>query len=186
MTTPFMIRQAVRALKGGGVIAYPTEAVYGLGCDPMNAEAVSRLLGMKQREMAKGLILVAADLQQLEPFLVPLSQTQLNTLQASWPGPNTWIVPARAEVPFWIRGRHEGLTVRVSAHPLIQSLCTAFGGPIISTSANRSGQHPALNVLQVRRYFDAQLDVVLSGELGGASRPTQIRDLQSGDILRNA
>lgn len=182
----FGLRQAIRVLHRGGIIAYPTEAVYGLGCDPMNAEAVYRLLALKQRAVEKGLILVAAELQQLLPYMLPLDTEQQATLQASWPGPNTWVVPAREEVPVWIRGTHSGLAVRVSAHPLVRELCKSFGGPIISTSANISGHPAASSPLAVRRSFGTQVDYIIHAALGGAHRPSQIRDLLSGAVLRPA
>lgn len=180
------IRQACHALQTGGVIAYPTEAVYGLGCDPMNADSVHRLLAMKQRPVDKGLILVAANLQQLTPYLQPLSDEQIKQLQNSWPGPTTWIIPSRLAVPVWIRGSHTSLAVRVSAHPVVQALCEAYGGPIISTSANRSGRPPAHSVLELRRGFIVQPDYVLNAPLGGADKPTEIRDLVSGKVVRSS
>jgi L-threonylcarbamoyladenylate synthase len=184
MLSPFHLREAVRHLSWGDVIAYPTEAVYGLGCDPMNAEAVYRLLAMKRREVDKGLILVAADIEQLLPYLQPLSVTELETLRQSWPGPVTWIIPCLPSVPVWLRGAHDSLAVRVSAHPLVQQLCSAWGGPIVSTSANVSGRPPARSALDVRRIFGTQVDCLLHAQTGGADRPTQIRVLGSDAILR--
>jgi len=180
------IRQACRILQAGGVIAYPTEAVYGLGCDPLNADAVHKILAMKKRPVDKGLILVAANLKQLQPYLQPLSKEQTERLQQSWPGPTTWIVPARHDVPVWIRGRHSSIAVRVSAHPVIQGLCKVFGGPIISTSANRSGIAPARTAMQVRRGLDIPADYILNAQLGGADKPTQIYDLLSGRTIRSS
>jgi L-threonylcarbamoyladenylate synthase len=185
MLSPFHLRESVRHLLQGDVIAYPTEAVFGLGCDPLNAEAVYRLLAMKQRPVDKGLILVAADLNQLLPYLQPLSDKEIDTLQKSWPGPVTWIVPCLRSVPVWLRGHHQSLAVRVSAHPVIQQLCSAWGGPIVSTSANISGRPPARTPLEVRRSFQGQVDCILHAETGGAVRPTQIRVLGSDTILRD-
>lgn len=185
MLTNFHLREAVRHLSLGGVIAYPTEAVFGLGCDPLNATAVHRLLAMKRREADKGLILVAANLQQLLPYLQPLSTTDIDTLQQTWPGPVTWIVPCLPAVPQWLRGKHNSLAVRVSAHPSVQKLCSAWGGPIVSTSANISGHPPARCALDVRRIFHAGVDYILHDDTGGAERPTQIRVLGSDAILRD-
>nr|MDQ2696242.1 Sua5/YciO/YrdC/YwlC family protein [Pseudomonadota bacterium] len=124
------LRQAARILRQGGVIAYPTEAVYGLGCDPRNRRAVQRLLEIKRRPPAKGLILIAADLAQLEPFIDPLPPDRRRLLDAAWPGPVTWLVPAR-RAPVWLRGNHPTLAVRVTAHPLAAALCRAFGGAVV-------------------------------------------------------
>lgn len=182
--TPFQLREAVRALRCGGVIAYPTEAVYGLGCDPLNPDAVLRLLNLKRRPMDKGLILVAADFAQLQPYLLPLAATLAQQVRASWPGPVTWLLPVPPQVPVWLRGRHDSLAVRVSAHPVVRALCTAFGGPIVSTSANPTGQRPARDPLTVRRLFAGSVDCILHAPLGGLGRPTEIRDGRTGRLVR--
>lgn len=177
------LRLARRILRRGGVIAYPTEAVWGLGCDPLDRDAVAHLLGLKGRAASKGLILVAADFGQLEPLLEPLAEADRSRVFAAWPGPVTWLLPARAHLPSWLRGGHATLAVRVSDHPVVQALCRAFGGPLVSTSANRSGGRPARSALEVRRIFGEALDLIVPGELGGRERPSEIRDL-SGRVLR--
>ncbi len=178
------IRQATRALRRGGVIAYPTEGVWGLGCDPFDPDAVAKVLALKQREVSKGLILIAASIGQFDPYLQSLTGPQREQLNKSWPGPQTWVVPHGATLPDWITGYKQTVALRVSAHPIVAALCRAFGGPIVSTSANPSGRAPARNSLQVRRYFPRQLDYILPGALGGQVGPTPIRDLLSGRLLR--
>lgn len=175
---------AVRALRAGGVVAYPTEAVFGLGCNPRDEAAVQRVLDAKHRRVDKGLILVAADLDQLRPYLSPLDPTQTAILRDTWPGPVTWLVPAAEECPAWLRGRHSSVAVRVSAHPVVRELCRRFGGPIVSTSANRSGREPARDARSVRRAFGPVVDAIVNAPVGGAQRPSEIRDLVSGAILR--
>jgi L-threonylcarbamoyladenylate synthase len=176
---------AARVIRAGGLIAYPTEAVYGLGCDPRNERAVNRLLTLKRRSVHKGLILIAADFAQLEPFLQPLDPPDRARLAATWPGPQTWLVPARTTTPRWLRGRHDTLAVRVTAHPLAAALCRACGHPLVSTSANRSGRPPARTALAVRRQLGNSLDHLLPGPTGGAVKPTAIRDLRTGQIVRS-
>ncbi len=185
MVSPFHIREATRVLHAGGLIAYPTEAVYGLGCDPFNANAVARLLQLKQRPWQKGLILVAASIEQLAPFIQPVAPEYQPRLDASWPGPNTWLVAASEGCPEWVRGTHNTVAVRVSAVPVVRQLCNAFGGALVSTSANHAGQQPARSPLRVQCTLGAELDYCLHGELGGAERPTVIRDLVSGETLRS-
>lgn len=182
--TPWQLRQAVRALRAGGVIAYPTEAVYGLGCDPWNPAAVHRLLALKQRPLAKGLILIAADLDQLAPFVTALDASARRTLQADASPPVTWLVPARVDTPVWLRGTHDTIAVRITRHPLAGALCTAAGHALVSTSANPGGYPPARSPLAVQRYFHGQLAMVLHGALGSARRPSAIRDLRSGQVVR--
>ena len=181
---PWQLRRALHALDSGGLIAYPTEAVYGLGCDPLNPEAVQRLLDLKQRPMHKGLILIAADFAQLEPWLAPLPAARRRAVLASWPGPNTWIWPVTEAVPVWLRGAHASLAVRVTAHPLARALCAAFGGPLVSTSANPAGHRPARSPLRVRQYFRDGVDCILHGPCVGAAGPTRIRDARTGTVLR--
>lgn len=178
------LRLTARVLRDDGVIAYPTEAVYGLGCNPWARDAVERILAIKRRDIAKGLILIAADVEQLRPFVKELTPERMATIQASWPGPHTWLLPARAEVPVWLRGRFETLAVRVTAHPLAAALCRTYGGAIVSTSANRAGQTPARTALQVRLRLGTELEAILPGACGGAERPSSIRDGRTGQVLR--
>lgn len=187
MTDPLTLAEATTALKGGGIIAYPTEAVWGLGCDPTNEAAVMRLLAIKQRPLDKGLILIAANLDQLRPFLdLPaLHSERLADVLATWPGPHTWVMPASRQAPRWITGAHDGIAVRVSAHQVVVALCTAFGGALISTSANRGGDPPPAHREAIDADLLAQLDGWLDGETSGLERPTPIRDARSGTQLRD-
>ncbi len=178
--------EAVTVLKRGGVIAYPTEAVWGLGCDPRSEAAVLRLLSIKQRTVDRGLILIASHLQQLRPFLdmAALPAARLDHVLATWPGPYTWVMPASPDAPRWITGAHSGLAVRVSAHPGVVALCDAFGGPLVSTSANLSGQPAACTYDALDPALLAAIDGVVKGTTGGLSAPTPIRDAITDAALR--
>lgn len=178
------LRAAARAVRSGGIVAYPTEAIFGLGCDPSDEDVVRKLLAIKRRPAHKGLILIAADFAQLEPFLLPLTSADHARIAATWPGPYTWLVPARSETPRWLRGRHDTLAVRVTAHPLAAALCRICGHALVSTSANLSGRPPARTALAARRQLGRSLDYVLSGPTGGADKPTEIRDLRTGRQIR--
>ncbi|WP_261843033.1 Sua5/YciO/YrdC/YwlC family protein [Aliamphritea ceti] len=179
------LRQAARAMHHGGVIAYPTEAVWGLGCDPYNLTAVQHLLAMKRRPMHKGLILVASDTQQIEVLLASLTDTQREKVLATWPGPVTWVLPDPAGViPSWIKGDHSSVAVRVSAHLGVKALCETFGSFVVSTSANYASQEPARDKLKVNINFKCELAYVLPGELGSMAQPTQIRSLETDMLLR--
>lgn len=170
----------------GGIIAYPTESVYGLGCDPENTSAVLELLAIKNRPLAMGFILIAADLHQLLPYMGKVNKTILDRLRASWPGPVTWLVPAHPRVPVWIRGEHDSVAVRITAHPQVASLCNMIDSALVSTSANIHGHAAARNMLQVRQQFDDSLDYILPGRVGGKKRPTEIRDALTNKIIRAA
>jgi L-threonylcarbamoyladenylate synthase len=187
MHRPASLDDAVSALHRGGIVAYPTEAVWGLGCDPFDEGAVMRLLALKQREVGKGLILVASDTSQLDGLVdwKPLSDTRRAEVLGSWPGPHTWVVPATARVPRWITGDHAGVAVRVSAHPLVVALCSAFGGALVSTSANSAGAPPPRTLAEADPALFSTVDAILHGDTGGLERPTPIRDARSGAGLRD-
>ena len=178
------IRETVRALRAGGVVAYPTEAVFGIGCDPFDPGAVSRLLAMKGRPQDKGLILIAAAIDQLCPLFAPLGDRVRRRLLDRWPGPVTWTVPADPGLPRWLTGRHHTVAVRVTAHPLAGALCRAYGKPVVSTSANRTGARPARSALEVRRKFGDSIDYILPGDVGGNRRPSEIRDALTDQLIR--
>jgi L-threonylcarbamoyladenylate synthase len=183
LPSPENLQDAVVALRNGGVIAYPTEAVWGLGCDPFNEQAVRKILALKERPDSKGLIIIAASVAQVAPWLESLSPGQRAAVEASWPGPYTWIVPAPT-APRWLRGEHDGLAIRVSAHPAVIALCEAWGGALVSTSANRSGQPPLANAEALHEEWGSALDAILIAPLGGDKRPSEIRDATTGIVLR--
>ncbi len=170
-----------KVLQQGGVIAYPTEAVFGLGCDPLNETAVMRLLSLKKRPIDKGLILIADDFSQVAHFLQPLNQQQKKHTQAS---ETTWIFPAKKEAPQWITGQFNSIAIRISKHPAVKQLCQSFGSALISTSANLSGLEPAKTSEAVIAQFDQLLDGVLDNKVGELSKPTEIRDSLSGNTIR--
>jgi L-threonylcarbamoyladenylate synthase len=177
---------AVAAIRAGGIVAYPTEGVWGLGCDPANEDAVRRLPSLKQRPIEKGLILLAADEAQLTLWMAPLNPALAKRLRAMWPGPVTWIVPCRNDCPGWLTGNRDTLAVRVTAHPPARALCAAAGMALTSTSANPSGSMPLTTPAAVREAFGPAIGAVLDGPLGGLNGPTEIRDAHTGHILRPA
>ena len=182
--TNYRIRRAAHHLWSGGVIAYPTEAVWGLGCDPLDPEAFDHILELKRRPVEKGVILIAASAGQLRPYLGDLSAEEMKRLRSPRPVPTTWVVPASPHAPEWITGGRRTLAARITGHPLAAALCRVFGGPIVSTSANPQAKPPARTALKVRCYFPAGEVHVVPGPLGGVARPSEIRDLRSGEILR--
>jgi L-threonylcarbamoyladenylate synthase len=169
----------------GGVFAYPTESVYGLGCDPRNWQAVMRLLALKKRTLSKGLIVVAANWGQLQPWMAALDQVFIARLKRSTSHPTTWLVPAAADAPRWLTGEYATIAMRVTQFAPLVRLCEQCG-PMISTSANPAGRAPAKTALSVLRYFPgAQLDLVLGGKVGNAERPSQIIELLTGKVWRS-
>ncbi len=174
------LQRAARILRQGGVVAYPTEYCFGLGCDPFNRDAVLRLLRLKHRSVNKGLIVLAADVGQLAGLVAEVP----DTVRATWPGPCTWLLEPTANVPRWITGRHPRIAVRVSAHLPAAALARAAGMAIVSTSANRAGEAPARTAREVRRRFGRRIDYVLPGAVGKSPAPTPIRDAVTGELVR--
>ena len=172
----FHLQQAVINLKAGGVIAYPTEGVWGLGCLWKDENAINEILRLKQRPLEKGMIVLCSQLSDIEAHLLPLTAEQIEQIEQDCPHPITWILPCKLSVPESVRGQHSSIAVRFSRHPQVKALCEKVG-PIISTSANPSGQVAAMSVLEVRQYFQHQLSYILPGALGGYSKPSEIRTL---------
>jgi L-threonylcarbamoyladenylate synthase len=170
-------------LKRGGLIAYPTESCYGLGCDPRNPLALARLIRLKGRSEGKGLLLIADHFKRLQPFVRPLSAADRARMQRSWPGPVTWVVTASSTCPLPLTGGRPTIAVRVTAHPGAAHLCRALGMALVSTSANKSGRKPAKTAAECRRIFGAQVRVV-AGRIGPRRRPSTLIDLATGTVLR--
>lgn len=170
-------------LKRGGLIAYPTESCFGLGCDPMNRDAVKRLLRLKKRPQAKGLILIASRLRQLKSYIAKLTPEQLEKVNTTWPGPHTWLIPVNKRCPVWLSGKHPSIAVRITAHRGAKQLCKSVDMALVSTSANRSGGKPAKTWRECHRLFGAQVRV-LPGLVGKRRRPSTIQDLATGRIIR--
>lgn len=170
-------------IKRGGLIAYPTEYCYGLGCDPRNRRAVQRLLQLKGRPQHKGLILIAGRYSQLAPYLQPLMPEQQDTLRRDGAQAVTYLMPAKSNVPRWLRGAHDTLAVRITAHPQAAALCNALGMALVSTSANFSGHRPARTYAQCQRLFGRQV-WVLPGRVGTRKKSSTIRAWTNGKIIR--
>ncbi|WP_133405438.1 L-threonylcarbamoyladenylate synthase [Parashewanella tropica] len=180
---PTQINELINA---GGIIAYPTEGVYGLGCDPDNVDSIERLLQIKQRPWEKGLIIVASDFAQLDDYVdfTQLSTDQIEKVKSHWPGAVTQIMPAHASVSPKLRGQFDTIAVRISAHPTVIELCNSLGKPLVSTSANIAGEPPAMSGEEIEAQFSEQVDALIEGELGGRKQPSTIIDARTGQVLR--
>ncbi|MDN7128013.1 Sua5/YciO/YrdC/YwlC family protein [Pseudidiomarina terrestris] len=179
--------QAARdAFAQGELLAYPTEAVFGLGCDPRNEAAVKKLLTLKQRPLNKGLILVAADYSQLVRFVADskIPQDKRFTVFSSWPGHITLLLPAAPETPEWLTGGRPQIAVRVTAHEPTRQLCKALGSAIVSTSANLAGQPSLTSAAEVEAAFGDQLGWVMDAEVGRADSPSKIIDPLTQEVFR--
>lgn len=179
------VEQAAQCLRGGKIIAYPTEAVFGLGCDPGNEAAVRQLLSLKGRPQSAGLILIADQIERFEPYIKPVNRALLQRVGASWPGPVTWLFPRADNVSDWLAGNHDTIALRLTAHPVCRAICAAFEGAIVSSSANTSSAEPARSVGRVKAYFGACLGGIVAGALGEEEKPSEIRDLISSAVIRS-
>ncbi len=177
------MRALGRYLRRGGVIAYPTESCFGLGCDPRNARAVARILHLKGRPRRKGLILVGSDFLQFKSFLDPVTADLAARFSRWWPGPTTLLLAVGARCPKWLCGRHAKLAVRVTAHPETARLCHGLHMALVSTSANRAGRRPVKTFAACRRQFGQRVRVI-PGRVGRRNRPSTILDPIDGAVLR--
>jgi len=180
------LRRAAEVIRAGGVVAYPTEACFGLGCDPRNRAALRRILRIKRRPRGMGMILIADRMSRLAPFVGAgaFDADCREAMLASWPGRHTWLLPAAPRASRWLRGDHPTLAVRVTAHRGAATLCRLARMPIVSTSANRSGRRMLRSADAVRREFGGEIDAVVDGRIGGAAQPSVIRDAATGAVLR--
>jgi len=170
-------------LKRGGVIAYPTESCFGLGCDPRNPRALKRIIRLKGRSAAKGMLLIADHFRRLEPFIRPLDPAQRARVNRSWPGPVTWVVPASSACHPLLTGGRSTIAVRVTAHPGAARLCRSLRSALVSTSANKNGRKPAKTAQECRRIFGVRVRVI-DGRIGTRKRPSTLVDLATGTVLR--
>ena len=182
------VSEAATVLRLGEVIAYPTEAVFGLGCDPDNDQAIQRLLSLKQRSDQKGLIIIAADVAQLTNYIASdqMNDEMWQRVNSTWPGPVTWLMPANNSTSSLLTGDHETLAVRVTAHPVARQLCEQFGKPIVSTSANKAGEAPARSAGELNQQFDSGLSCIVTGDINQQATPSEIRDLVTNKVIRKS
>lgn len=176
-------RRIAAHLKRGGLIAYPTESCYGLGCDPRNRNAVLKLLRLKQRPQNKGLILIASHYHQVARYLKALTLDEQEKLRRDGAQAITYLMPAKPSCPHWLRGAHDTLAVRFSAHRQAVALCKSLDMALVSTSANRSGQRPAKTYAQCQRLFGRKVRV-LQGRVGRRKKPSTIRAWAGDRIIR--
>lgn len=179
------IHQLQQHIVNDGVIAYPTEAVFGLGCHPKSETAVNTILQLKKRSVDKGLILIASNYSQLVEFVddkaIPFERRP--DIFSSWPGPVTWLLPKSVNAPYWITGESDFIAVRVTAHPIVCQMCNELGMPLVSTSANPATLAPALNAFEVKTYFGQKVHII-DRSVGTSGTPSQIKHSMTGDIVR--
>ena len=176
---------AVDTIRQGGIIAYPTEGVFGLGCDPFNKAAVEKILMLKQRSMAKGLIVIAAAWSQIEFLTTVIPASRLKQILQVWAAsPTTWVFPKSREVPKWVTGDFPSIALRVTQHPIAKQLCE-MAGPLVSTSANIATQPNVKTAAEVANVFGSHVDYIIDAPIGDLQKSTPILNALDGHILRN-
>ena len=180
------IQECAAIIHRGGLVLYPTEGVWGLGCDPRNEAAVTRLLELKQRDVAKGLILISGDSAHMDAWVdwLAMDALQRTEVMETWPGFHTWVLPSTVETPYWIRGDHLGVAVRVSQHPTVVALCDAVGSAVVSTSANVASEPSPRSLSEVSSVIVHGVDAIAEGETGGENGASPITDISTGALLR--
>ncbi|MCW8922256.1 MAG: L-threonylcarbamoyladenylate synthase [Gammaproteobacteria bacterium] len=183
MASHFAIRYAVHQIRHGGIIVYPTETVYGLGCDPMNLNAVNYLNHLKQRQPDKGLILLAHNLDLFSNYIEILSADDRKKILHT-ETPTSWIVPVKTSLPDWLTNKQRTIAIRISQHPVVTELCQQLGHPITSTSANLSGKKTIINALQAHKYFHDKVDAILIDDRHLSGQASTIKRLDDLSIIR--
>lgn len=181
------INEAISVLREEGVIAYPTESVFGLGCDPDSELALSKLLKIKKRSSSKGMLVVSHDFSLVTKYInfTQVNESDLMYTKEFWPGPFTFLFPASDSCSPLLIGDHLTIAIRISTHPIIKALCSCFNKPIVSTSANFSGKSPCISLTEVHEHFDNVVDFIVDGETLNYTKPSTIIDLKTKIILRS-
>ena len=172
------------SVAAGGIIAYPTESCFGLGCYPKNSRAVKRILQLKHRPASKGMILIGSDFYHLQPYIKKLPKKLVEKMLNNWPAAITWLVPAAVWVPEWLTGDSDKIAIRIPDHKIARELCRICDHALISTSANKSGQSACRTAQQVKDIFSDDLDYIIDLPCGSAVKPSKIVNIESGEIVR--
>ncbi|MCP4471681.1 MAG: L-threonylcarbamoyladenylate synthase [Gammaproteobacteria bacterium] len=183
--SPWALNRLANAISAGAVIGYPTDTVWGLGCDPLNLASIARILQIKNRRPDKGLILLSSRLEYCSPY-IDIDGAQRESLLSPCARPTTWLVSASKQCPWWICGIHSTAAIRICDHPLLQVICDQLKAPLVSTSANRADRATVRNALQLRRHFGGEVDCIVTGFSAGSGKPSKIKSLAGGTILRSS
>jgi L-threonylcarbamoyladenylate synthase len=185
--SPWQINRLGKAVLQGAVFAYPTDTIWGFGCHPLDAIAVQQILDIKQRSVSKGLILLASDLQYIEPYIShDISDRDRLRLQQVNDQPTTWLVEANPDCPYWLRGEFTTIAIRLTNHSFVKQMCDSIRAPLVSTSANRSGKSPVRNAIQAHRQFAGELDFIVHGFHTGGSKASEIKSLETEKSIRTS
>ena len=170
-------------IRRGGIIAYPTESCFGLGCDPKNKKAINKIIRLKKRSRDKSFILIASSMNQFTKFLDPINDSIKKSLFTKWPGPHTWILNANNICPRWLKNNSK-IALRIPFFSPCRSLNKSIGMAITSTSLNLSGKIPLKNYRDVCRFLPTQVKII-KGRIGKNKKPSVIQDFETMKIIRS-
>ncbi|MFC1511950.1 L-threonylcarbamoyladenylate synthase [Candidatus Latescibacterota bacterium] len=177
------ITRAVVILRAGGVIVYPTETVYGIGCDPLDQRACERIQDLKGRRETKAMLLVASSRRQVEDMAGPLDPLASALADRFWPGPLTIVLKPAGTLPPHLLGPTGGGGFRVSSDPVSTALARELGRPLVSTSANKTGTQPLVTFEEACAQFERLVDLVLPPAEKLSGVPSTLVDVTSGRLV---
>jgi len=172
-----------RFIRQGGIIAYPTESCFGLGCDPRNRKAINKIIKLKKRSLNKNFILIGSSIKQFNYFLNPLDNSTSTNLFSKWPGPHTWLMTANNRCPNWLKSNSK-IALRISSFSSCQLLTKSLDMAITSSSLNLTGKIPLKNYRDVCRFLPKQVKLI-KGRVGKSKRPSVIQDFKTKKIIRS-
>ncbi len=182
--SPWALNRFAHAVSRGAIFGYPTDTIWGLGCHPLIADSVGRILQIKHRNPDKGLILLSSKIEYCLAY-AELDSGQLESIHKPTDHPTTWLAPASEGCPAWIRGSYPTVAIRITNHPLLEFLCARLQAPIVSTSANRAGRATVRSSRQIRKQFGNELDFIVSGFATGSNKPSNIKSLLDKTTIRD-
>lgn len=171
------IDQTVAALQRGGVVVFPTDTGYALGCDLFNKKAIDRIFQLKKRDVKKPLSFICSDLKELSQFAI-VNNRAYRAMRRLLPGPYTFVLPATKMVPKLLVSRRSSVGIRVPDHPVAWALCNGLRHPIIGTSCSSAEGEPFTSAEQIKKYFGKSIDLILdAGPV--ASEPSTVIDFST-------
>lgn len=180
------IQKAIQVLNQGGVIICPTEGIYGFSCIANNIDAVKRIIEIKKRDDNKGLILVSDSIEKVKKLIdiEKIPKESLDLMHKLWPGHHTFVVPCNSNINALLTGNRHTIAIRISSFDVLSSLCKDLTYPIVSTSANISGQDPISTLDMLEKEFGHVVDYILKKNCQGLKKSSTIHDALTGQILR--
>ena len=173
----------VRFIRRGGIIAYPTESCFGLGCDPKNKKEINKIIKLKKRSLNKNFILIGSSLKHFDSFTNSFNDVTKKKLFSKWPGPHTWVIKANHRCPNWLKSNSK-LALRIPSFSSCQALINSIDMAITSSSLNLSGKIPLRNYRDAYKFLPDKVKLI-KGRIGNNRNPSVIQDFKTKYIIRS-